>query len=149
MVRVSKPDPKAIVDELLEKWKACCWECYDVVGIVDSNKQVSNGGGWCHNHCNAFVLMHNEIIKVHSVIAHYNALINAFGVMCGNCSSVTLSVRKDINRSIHCCILIFIYIETASYVNKHALAGSGSISSKSCFKSKEFLKYVCCVFTIG
>ncbi len=78
-----------------------------------------------------------------------SASSNAFGLRCGNFSSVASSERKDVNRSMHCCVLMFVYIETASYVKRHALAGNGSIVSNSCLSSKEFLKYVCCVFTMG
>ena len=38
------------------------------------------------------------------------------------------------------CVSMFIYIETASYVERHAFAGSVSIDSRSCLSSVEFLK---------
>lgn len=74
-------------------------------------------------------------------ITRDRASTSAFGRRCGYCRFVCGSRRKAESRDMQSSVSIFVYMETASYVNIRALGGSLSVSS-SRLSAREFLKYV-------
>ncbi len=69
-----------------------------------------------------------------------SASISAGDLMCGKFSLVVSFSGYSDRQWMQCCVSMFVYIETASYVKRHAFAGSVSIDSRSCLSSVEFLK---------
>lgn len=68
--------------------------------------------------------------------------MSARGERCGYLSLVSGFERKVSNRCRQSSVFMFVYIEIASYVKRHAFGGSVSRSSKRRFNAKESLKYV-------
>ena len=135
------PDSESIIDEQLKERKGGFKEGDNVGFFVDSNKEVGNGWGQVHAHRNLCVGEQSDFQSAcNYCLTIFSALISAVALMCGKFSLVVSFSGYSDRRWMQCCVSMFIYIETASYVERHAFAGSVSIDSRSCLSSVEFLK---------